>query len=189
MDPGTAAAVQLVLTLQASWSGDARALILFRDNSWLWPEVVAQPDLQDTAGLPCLLLRATELLRASLGLAPYTPLRELSRAYDPRALVGASVTVAYRSHVEAADGVVVPYMGPGAHWLSLEEVLDVARDPRPGLLAFARLAAVGAGAWTRPQELPPVDWLPTLLPLAAARASSTLASDSDQAQPDPPVDP
>jgi hypothetical protein len=123
--------------------------------------------------LTCLLRRASELLRASLGLAPHTPLRELCRAYGPRALAGASVTVAYHSHVDAADGVIVPYMGPGAQWLSLEEIAEVALDPRPGLLAFARLAAAGAGTWARSQGLPPEGWPP---PLPPNRGSSAVVA-------------
>ena len=149
MDPGTAAAARLVLTLHASWADDARALLLFRDGSWMWPEIVAHPDLQDSAGLPSLLHRAVGQLRASFDLAPHTVLYELARSYGPELLGGSSVSIAYHPHVDAADGVVVPFIGADAHWLSLEEVLDLAQDPRPGILAFARLASVGARCWDR----------------------------------------
>ncbi len=115
----------------------------------MWPEIVAHPGLQDSAGLPSLLHRAVGQLCASFDLAPYTILFELARSYGPESAVGSSVSVACHSHVDAAGGVVVPFMGTDAYWLSLEEVLDLAQDPRPGILAFARLASVGARCWDR----------------------------------------
>ncbi len=167
--------MQLVLTLHASWS--VPALGLHRDGCWTWLEVVVHPDWQDTTGLPCLRPRATALLRASLGLVPHTPLWELCWTYGPRALAGAPIVVAFQSHVDAADEIVVPYMGPGAHWLSLEELLEAAMDPRPGLLAFARLAAIGAREWTFSRG-PPDGWSPPLPPLAQAQAPSSSGSES-----------
>ena len=110
MDPGTAAAARLVLTLHATWADDARALLLQNDGAWVWPEAVVHPSLDDDVRLPTLLGRAVAQLRLHFGLAPHVALFELARTYGEQSLSGSTIVAHYHCHVEPAPGVVVPFL-------------------------------------------------------------------------------
>ncbi len=123
---------------------DARVLLLRGEHGWQWPEAVVHPSVLEDIGPASLLHRATALLRHHFALAPHACLVELLRSHREHGVAGFSLEAYFHCHVTPAPGVTIPFEGTDAAWLTLDELLDTSSDPRPGILAFSRLAAIGA---------------------------------------------